>query len=281
MKSKKIKRIIPLLDIKNGLVIKGVNLEGLRILAHAESLASFYYNKGADEICYIDNVATLYGTNNLTKFVSKTAKNIFIPLSVGGGVRNISDIQKLFIAGADKVCINSAVIDDINFLNKAKKIFGSANISIIVQSICIDKEYYISKSNGRDVVKINPFDWARVLEDNGAGEIILTSVNKEGLRKGFDYKITSKVSEALEIPVIAHGGAGSFNDIYKIFKQTKISGVALASFLHYDAINYLEKPKTKIGNTNFISNFKKKKTKKNLIKELKKFLYSKGISVRL
>ena len=183
MKSKKIKRIIPLLDIKNGLVIKGVNLEGLRILAHAESLASFYYNKGADEICYIDNVATLYGTNNLTKFVSKTAKNIFIPLSVGGGVRNISDIQKLFIAGADKVCINSAVIDDINFLNKAKKIFGSANISIIVQSICIDKEYYISKSNGRDVVKINPFDWARVLEDNGAGEIILTSVNKEGLRK--------------------------------------------------------------------------------------------------
>ena len=183
-------------------------------------------------------------------------------MSVGGGVRNISDIQKLFIAGADKVCINSAVIDDINFLNKAKKIFGSANISIIVQSICIDKEYYISKSNGRDVVKINPFDWARVLEDNGAGEIILTSVNKEGLRKGFDYKITSKVSEALEIPVIAHGGAGSFNDIYKIFKQTKISGVALASFLHYDAINYLEKPKTKIGNTNFISNFKKKKLQK-------------------
>ena len=281
MKNKKNKRIIPILDIKNGLVIKGINLEGLRILAHAESLASYYYNKGADEICYIDNVATLYGTNNLTKFVSRTAQNIFIPLSVGGGIRNISDIQKLFIAGADKVCINSAVIDDINFLNKAKKIFGSANITIIVQSICIDKKYYICKANGRDIVKINPLDWAKTLEDKGAGEIILTSVNKEGLRKGFDYKITSQVSNALEIPVIAHGGAGSFNDVYKIFKHTKISGVALASFLHYDAINYLEKPKTNIGNTNFISNFKKKNNKKNLIKELKEFLNSKGVNVRL
>jgi len=273
-------RIIPFLDIKNGLLIKGINLEGLRVLGKASNFSDHYYKNGADEICYIDNVATLYGTNNLSKFISETANNIFIPLSVGGGIKTLEDIKKMLSAGADRVCINSAAIDNINFLKQASRIFGSANITIIIQSIKINKKYYISKSSGRDLIKINSIDWAQKVQDYGAGEIILTSVNNEGLKKGFDLELISKVSEKVNIPVIAHGGAGSFEDIYKVIKYTNISGVGLASILHYEALNYFPKLKPKVGNINFLQNFNKVKKKKNLISEIKNYLKSKKVKIR-
>ena len=273
-------RIIPFLDIKNGLLIKGINLEGLRVLGKASNFSDHYYKNGADEICYIDNVATLYGTNNLSKFISETANNIFIPLSVGGGIKTLEDIKKMLSAGADRVCINSAAIDNINLLKQASRIFGSANITIIIQSIKINKKYYISKSSGRDLIKINPIDWAQKVEDYGAGEIIITSVNNEGLKKGFDIELTKKVSEKVNIPVIAHGGAGNFEDIYKVIKYTNISGVGLASILHYEALNYFPKLKPKVGNINFLQNFNKVKKKKNLISEIKNYLKSKKVKIR-
>ena len=257
-------RIIPFLDIKNGLLIKGINLEGLRVLGKASNFSNHYYKNGADEICYIDNVATLYGTNNLSKFISETANNVFIPLSVGGGIKTLEDIKKMLSAGADKVCINSAAIDNISLLKQASRIFGSANITIVIQSIKINNKYYISKSSGRDLIKINSIDWAQKVEDNGAGEIILTSVNNEGLKKGFDIDLTNKVCEKVNIPVIAHGGAGTFKNIYEVIKYTDISGVGLASILHYEALNYFPKLETKIGNTNFLQNFNKVKKKKKL-----------------
>ena len=273
-------RIIPILDIKNGLLIKGINLEGLRILGKDRNLSNYYYQNGADEICYIDNVATLYGTNNLSKFITETAKDVFIPLSVGGGIRSLKDIQNMLLAGADKICINSAAIENIQLLKQASRIFGSANITIIIQSIQIDKKYYISRSNGRDLVKINPLDWAQKVQDCGAGEIILTSVNNEGLKKGFDINLTNNVSQKVSIPVIAHGGAGSFQDIYKVIKYTNVSGVGLASFLHYDASNYFPKLKPKIGNITFLQDLVKVRKKRNLISEIKKYLKSKKIKVR-
>ena len=273
-------RIIPFLDIKNGLLIKGINLEGLRVLGKASNFSDHYYKNGADEICYIDNVATLYGTNNLSKFISETANNIFIPLSVGGGIKTLEDIKKMLSAGADRVCINSAAIDNINFLKQASRIFGSANITIIIQSIKINKKYYISKSSGRDLIKINSIDWAQKVQDYGAGEIILTSVNNEGLKKGFDLELISKVSEKVNIPVIAHGGAGSFEDIYKVIKYTNISGVGLASILHYEALNYFTKLKPKVGNISFLKSFNKVKKKRNLISEIKNYLKSKKVKVR-
>ena len=273
-------RIIPFLDIKNGLLIKGINLEGLRVLGKASNFSNHYYKSGADEICYIDNVATLYGTNNLSKFISETANNIFIPLSVGGGIKTLEDIKKMLSAGADRVCINSAAIDDINLLKQASRIFGSANITIIIQSIKVNKKYYISKSSGRDLIKINSIDWAQKVQDYGAGEIILTSVNNEGLKKGFDIDLTNKVTEKVNIPVIAHGGAGSLEDIYKVIKHTNISGVGLASILHYEALNYFPKLKPKVGNINFLQNFNKVKKKKNLISEIKNYLKSKKVKVR-
>jgi cyclase len=273
-------RIIPFLDIKNGLLIKGINLEGLRVLGKASNFSNHYYKSGADEICYIDNVATLYGTNNLSKFISDTANNIFIPLSVGGGIKTLEDIKKMLSAGADRVCINSAAIDNINLLKQASRIFGSANITIIIQSIKVNKKYYISKSSGRDLIKINSIDWAQKVQDYGAGEIILTSVNNEGLKKGFDIDLTNKVTEKVNIPVIAHGGAGSLEDIYKVIKHTNISGVGLASILHYEALNYFPKLKPKVGNINFLQNFNKVKKKKNLISEIKNYLKSKKVKVR-
>ena len=273
-------RIIPFLDIKNGLLIKGINLEGLRVLGKARDFSNYYYKSGADEICYIDNVATLYGTNNLSNFITDTAKGVFIPLSVGGGIRSIDDMKKMFSAGADKICINSSIIENPNLLEKAAKIFGSANITIMIQSIRVDAKYNVSKANGRDLANINPVKWAKKVENYGAGEIILTSVNNEGLKKGFDIKLTNAVSQSVNIPVIAHGGAGNFKDIYEVISKTKISGVGLASILHYDALNYFPKFEPKVGNTTFLKNISKLKNKKNIIYQLKNYLSLKGIKVR-
>ena len=147
MKNKNFIRIIPKLDIKNGMLIKGINLEGLRVLGDPFNFAKYYYENHADEICYIDNVATLYGTNNLSSFISQTAKNIFIPISVGGGIRKIQDIERIFKAGADKVCINSAVIDNPKFLHQASRIFGSANITVVIEYVKIDNKYLLDNYN--------------------------------------------------------------------------------------------------------------------------------------
>ena len=147
MKNKNFIRIIPKLDIKNGLLIKGINLEGLRVLGNPFDFAQYYYSNLADEICYIDSVATLYGTNNLSSFISNTAKNIFIPISVGGGIRSISDIERIFEAGGDKVSLNSAIIENLNFLKQIVKIFGSANITVIIEYIKIKNKLTKKKQN--------------------------------------------------------------------------------------------------------------------------------------
>jgi len=272
---KKPVRIIPILDIKNGLLIKGINFEGLRVLGNAREFAQLYYSQGADEICYQDSVATLYGTSNLIKFVSETAKNVFVPLSVGGGIRSINDASEMLKAGADKIIINSAAIDNVLLLKKASKIFGSSNITIIIQAIKIDKKYYISKSNGRDLVNIDPIQWAQKVEDFGAGEIIITAVNNEGLKKGFDIPLTKKIVERVSVPVIAHGGAGNIKHIYDVIRYANVSGVGIASMLHYEAIKFLPKIKTKIGNTLYLESVKKISKEPNTIQKIKNFFKKK------
>lgn len=273
-------RIIPVLDIKNGLLIKGINFEGLRVLGNARDFAKLYYSHGADEIIYQDSVATLYGTSNLIKFISDTAKNIFVPLSVGGGIKNINDASKTLKAGADKIIINSAAIDNIKLLKDASKIYGSSNIVIIIQAIKIGKKYYISKSNGRDLVRKDPIQWAQKVEEFGAGEIIITAVNNEGLKKGFDIDLTRKIVDKVSLPVIAHGGAGNLNNIYEVIKYANVSGVGIASMLHYDAIKYLPKVKTKIGNTHYLKSVKLLSKEQNIIQKIKKFLKKKKIIIR-
>ena len=274
-------RIIPKLDIKNGLLIKGINLEGLRILGSPYDYAKSYYNQGADEIIYLDNVATLYGTNNIKKFVRETAKNLFIPLTVGGGIKSLEDIEKMLNNGADRVTINSSAIEDINFIKKASKRFGSSTIVSSIEYTKIKNKYFITKSNGRDLVNIDPCIWAKKLEDFGSGEIVLTSINQEGTQSGFDIPMINKISKNIKIPVIAHGGAGNFKDVYDVIKKTNIRGVAIASLFHYNNIIKGDYKNIKVGNTLYLENAKIKNNKISIIKRLKFFLKKKGINVNL
>ena len=273
-------RIIPRLDIKNGHLIKGINLEGLRVLGDPINFAELYYTQGADEICYIDNVATLYGTNNLSKFVTRTAKNIFVPLTVGGGISSIKDIENMLNAGADKVSINSAAVDNNKLIYDASRLFGSSTISVNLEYVEFNGKQYVTKANGRDIVNINPVNWAKKVESLGAGEINITSVNYEGLQQGFDIKNINKISSNLNIPVLAHGGCGNPEDVLELVKKTNVSGVVIASFFHYNAISRFKKFKSKIGNTNFLENFKKGNTELDLINKIKKTLSREGFNVR-
>ncbi len=272
-------RIIPRLEIKNGNLIKGINLEGLRVLGDPFEFAKTYYNQGADEIIYTDVVASLYGTNNISKFIKRTAKDLFIPLTVGGGVKSLHDIEIMLKNGADKVCLNSSAIENIKIIKEASKIFGSSTIVSNIEAIQVGKKYFISKSNGRDLINISPFDWAKKLEDFGVGEIIIISVNKEGLKSGFDIYLTKKISSFLKIPVIACGGAGNFDDVHDIIKKTNISGVSISSILHYNNILPIKFKKKDIGNFHYLENIKQYK-KINMIKKLKTFLIKKGVNVR-
>tara|TARA_B100000963_G_scaffold361716_1_gene398931 strand:- start:17605 stop:18447 length:843 start_codon:yes stop_codon:yes gene_type:complete len=274
-------RIIPRLDIKNGNLIKGINLEGLRILGDPYNFSKLYCELGADEICYSDNVATLYGTNNLEKFISKTAKNLFIPLSVGGGIKSLKDVERMLKAGADKVIINSAAIDNIKFIKEASRVFGSSTIIAAIETINYNKKYYVLKSNGRDLTNRKILDWATKLQDFGAGELILTSINKDGLKEGFDISITKKISKKLTIPVIAHGGCGKIGHVLDLIKKTNISGVIIASYLHYYYFSKFKKKKFNLGNTSFYDQAKKQKKFDNLILNLKRELKINNLNVRI
>lgn len=261
MKNHKPIRIAAQLDIKNGMLIKGINLEGLRILGNPSEFAKRYYEMGIDELIYIDRVATLYGTNDLYDFINKTAQQSFVPLTAGGGITKLNDIEKLLKNGADKVCLNSIAIQKKNFIKEAVKEFGSANITIIIETILFKGKYLISSASGRNLYNIDALTWAKSVESMGAGEILLTSVNNEGLNKGFDIKIIKIISEAVKIPVICQGGAGNFEHVLEVIKKTNVSGVGIGSLFHYNSIIKKKIKNFKFGNIYYLKNFKIKKKK--------------------
>ena len=230
----KFKRIISRLDIKEENLVKGIQLEGLRILGDPIYFSKKYYDESIDELIYQDCIASLYGNNNLHTFISKISKQIFIPLTVGGGIRNIEDIKKALYSGADKVAVNTAVIKNINFLKEATEIFGSSTISISIEAVKLeDNEYYCFTESGRNNSGIKVIDWCKRVQDNGAGEIILTMVNKEGTGEGFDLDFLKSVLKISKIPVIAHGGCGKKMDVLNLLDQTNVDGVSISSMFHY------------------------------------------------
>ena len=230
----KFKRIISRLDIKEENLVKGIQLEGLRILGDPIYFSKKYYDESIDELIYQDCIASLYGNNNLHTFISKISKQIFIPLTVGGGIRNIEDIKKALYSGADKVAVNTAVIKNINFLKEATEIFGSSTISISIEAVKLeDNEYYCFTESGRNNSGIKVIDWCKRVQDNGAGEIILTMVNKEGTGEGFDLDFLKSVLKISKIPVIAHGGCGKKMDVLNLLDQTSVDGVSISSMFHY------------------------------------------------
>ena len=230
-------RIIPRLDIKGPNLVKGVHLEGLRVLGKPESFAQYYYEQGADELFYQDVVASLYDRNSLHEIVSKTAKEIYIPLTVGGGIRSIDDIAKILRVGADKVSMNTAVINNPELIREASNIFGASTIVVSIEAIRQPDGLYLAfTDNGRNITNKEVVSWAKQVEELGAGEILLTFVDKEGAGKGFDIDLAKKVVDAVSIPVVVHGGAGQMKHVLEVCDQVPVSGVAIASLFHYDYI---------------------------------------------
>jgi imidazole glycerol-phosphate synthase subunit HisF len=231
-------RIIPRLDIKGPNLVKGVHLEGLRILGKPEDYARYYYESGADELLYMDVVASLYERNSLLDFVTKTSKEIFIPLTVGGGLRTVDDIKHVLRAGADKVSLNTAVIRNPDLIREASRRFGSSTIVVSIEAKKIGEgRYEAYVDNGREKTGVDALEWALRAEELGAGEIMVTSIDQEGTGRGYNIDITSKISKLVSIPVIACGGAGTLEHIHDVVAEGEVDAVCVASVLHY---NYLK-----------------------------------------
>ena len=279
------KRIIARLDIKGPNLVKGIHLEGLRVLGKPEDFAKYYYENGADELFYQDVVASLYERNSLHDIISKTAKKSFIPLTVGGGIRTIDDIRTVLRAGADKVSINTAAIGRPQFINEASNKFGSSTIVVAIEAIKQPNGQYLAfVDNGREHTGMEVIIWAKQAESLGAGEIVLTSVDNEGTGIGFDIELTKMVSEAVGIPVIAHGGPGKLSHFSDVIIDGKADAVAMASVIHYDFIaNQQSDMNSRTeGNITFLRSGRTSFSQIEPLSllEIKKFLLEQGIPCR-
>jgi len=234
-------RLIARLDIKGPNLIKGIHLEGLRIIGDPQTYAQRYYEQGIDEIIYMDSVASLYGRNNLTEILEHTAHHVFVPITVGGGVRSVEDARKLLRSGADKVAINTAAIARPDLLSEIAEEFGSQAVVLSVEAKRQNSggwEAYTDNGrehSGRDVI-----EWVQEAEERGAGELLLTSIDQEGTRKGFDIDLLNAISGLVSIPVIASGGMGSVEDLVAAVQSGHADAVAMADVLHYDRMTVAE-----------------------------------------
>ncbi len=249
-------RIIPRLDIKGPHVVKGIHLEGLRVLGMPERFARRYYEEGADELLFMDAVASLYGRNSLLDLVERVSQEIFIPLTVGGGLRTVEDIRAVLRVGADKVALNTAGVRRPELIREAVQRFGSSTIVVAIDAIRKeDGRYEVFTDYGRERTGLDVFEWAIRAVALGAGELLLTSVDREGTGKGFDVELTRRVAESVPVPVIACGGAGDAGHLAEVAREGKADAVALASVLHYDLVRRFpaEGPRLQEeGNTEFL-----------------------------
>lgn len=227
-------RLIARLDIKGPNLIKGIQLEGLRVIGDPQEHATRYYAAGADELVYMDIVASLYGRNSLTDVVRRSTEHIFVPITVGGGVRSISDAEGLLRAGADKVAVNTAALARPELLTELSRQFGSQCVVLSVEAKRRPEGGWEAYSdNGREHSGRDVIDWVRQAEDLGAGEVLLTSVDREGTRKGFDIALLRQVTDAVEIPVIASGGLGTPAHLVEAARDGGVDAVAVADALHH------------------------------------------------
>ena len=225
-------RVIPKLDIKGPNLVKGVHLEGLRVLVKPEDFARYYYSQGADELIFQDVVASLYGRNSLTEIISKTAKEIFIPLTVGGGIKTVGDISTILRSGADKVSINTAAVQNSKVVEDSSRKFGSQCIVVAIDAKRKDDGWEIFTHGGRNPTGINALEFASKMEKCGAGELLVTSMDKDGTQSGYDIELMQKISSMVNIPVIASGGVGTLDHLVDGIKSGA-SAVLAASIFHY------------------------------------------------
>jgi cyclase len=227
-------RIIPCLDVNNGRVVKGINFIDLKDAGNPVEQAEYYDKCGADEICFLDITATYENRNTFIDIVNKTAEKCFVPLTVGGGIKSIQNIRDLLLAGADKVSINSAAVNDIRFVKEASRKFGTQCMVVAVDAKKISQnKWEIFTHGGRNKTGINAIDFAIKAEENGAGEILLTSMDKDGTKSGYDIELLKNVTSKVSIPVIASGGVGSLEHLHEGIKKGGASAVLAASIFHY------------------------------------------------
>ena len=249
------KRIIPCLDVKDGRVVKGVNFVNLRDAGDPVEIAKKYSDEGADEVCFLDITASNEERKTMIDVVERTAGEVFVPLTVGGGVRTLDDVRQMLLAGADKVSINTAAVHNPDFVREAADKFGSQCIVVAIDARSSgDDTWEVFTHGGRNGTGIDAVQWAQKMEDYGAGEILLTSMDKDGTKSGYDLPLTKTISQNLRIPIIASGGAGNLEHLADGVKMGEADAVLVASIFHYGEYT---------------------------IKEAKEFMNSKGISIRL
>ena len=230
-------RIIPRLDIKGKNLIKGVQLEGLRVMGDPQEFAIRYYEAGADELVYMDIVASLYGRNNLSDIIRRAADHVFIPITVGGGIRSVDDAKHILRSGADKVAINTAAIARPDLISEVARHFGSQAMVLSIEAKQVAQgRWEAYTDNGRERTGLDVLQWARRGVEMGAGEILLTSVDREGTRKGFDIDLIRQVSDAVPVPVIASGGMGSIENFLAAAQLGLADGISMADTLHYNRL---------------------------------------------
>lgn len=250
------KRIIPCLDVKDGRVVKGVSFVNLRDAGDPVEIARKYDAEGADELCFLDITASHENRGILLDVVRRTAAEVFMPLTVGGGVRTLEDIRDLLLAGADKVSINTAAVQNPTFVKDAVGKFGSQCIVVAIDAKRTPQEsrWTVYTHGGRKDTERDAVEWARTVESYGAGELLLTSMDQDGTKEGYDIELTRSVSEAVRIPVIASGGAGQLDHLHTVMSEGKADAVLAASIFHFRQFS---------------------------IGDAKQFLQSKGVAVRL
>lgn len=235
------KRIIARLDIKAPNLIKGIHLEGLRVIGNPAEYTESYYLQGIDELIYMDVVASLYGRNSIVHLIKNAAEKVFIPLTVGGGIRSITDVETMLRSGADKVAINTAAVKNKTLIREIAQHFGSQCMVLSVEAKSITNNHWeVYTENGRERTNLDVLDWCKEAEDLGAGEILLTSVDREGTRKGYDLALINAVSSKVNIPVIASGGCGSATHIVEAFQEGNADAVAVADILHYQRVKVID-----------------------------------------
>ena len=230
------KRIIPCLDIKNGRTVKGINFVNLRDAGDPVALATKYMMDGADELVFLDITATVENRSTLIDLVQRISRDINIPFTVGGGIRAIKDAEMVVQAGADKVSINSAAILDPVLVNGIAKNFGSQSLTVAMDIKKINGEWKVCSNGGRIITELKVIDWVTEVVDRGAGEILLTVMDNDGLKNGFSLEITGLIAEKINIPVIASGGAGLMEHFKDLFETTKATGGLAASIFHYGEV---------------------------------------------
>ena len=228
------------MDIKDGRVVKGVNFVGLQDAGDPVEVAARYNNEGADEITFLDITASHEKRDTIVDVLARVAKEVFIPLTVGGGIRTLDDIYRLLNVGCDKVSINSHAIKNPDFINEASKRFGTSTMVVAIDVKQTDKSWNVFINGGRVDTGIDAIEWAKEVADRGAGEILLTSMNADGTKNGYDLEITSKISNLVNIPVIASGGAGTMQHIEEAFTKGGADAALAASIFHFQEIKIMD-----------------------------------------